>query len=263
MPLPLRLAAVLVLTLAVSACSPGPLVRDAPETEVAEGYPNHSAAQIVAQIQASVSPVQAVKSDGAIQISSPSLNQDATFSLRSRLADSTTAVIRGPFGIIAARALLTPRDFTALDQLNRKLYEGPVSVAERYVPGAGSSERGARALFGLVAPESAVSWTVQAGNGRYLLTGVVAGGTRRTYGVDPGLWRVVSVRDQDVSGAVVGTQTFEAFDTVDGVVLPRRVVLQADDNRVVLEHRSLQPNPADLALRFSRPSSGYEVVRLD
>lgn len=261
---PFALRALLIaVTALVSACSSGPLVRDAPEAETAAGYPNHTAPQILAAIDASVIPVRTVKSDGNLSISSPSMNQDAGYSLRSELADSTTAVLRGPFGIIAARALLTPRSFIGLDQLNRRLYEGPVSAAERYVPGAASSERGARSLFGLIAPEPEIEWRVTAGNDLYQLVGTTQGGTTRTYVIDPGLWRVVSVKEVNRSGEVVGSQTFEAFDTVSGVVMPRRVVLRAGENTIILEHRSLEPNPADLQLRFTRPSSGYEVIRLD
>ena len=250
--------ALLALALLVSACSQGPLVRDAPETEQAAGYPNHSVSQIVASIEASMAGVRSVRSDGDVEIASPRLDQKASFSLRSRLADSTTAVLRGPFGIVAARALLTPSRFVALDQLNKRLYEGPVSASERYVPGA--SERGARALYGLIAPESDIAWTLTSGNALYQLVGRTAEGATRTYVVDPALWRVRSLREVARDGELVGTQTFEAFDTVDGVVLPRRVVLVAGENRVVLEHRALAPNPADLRLRFDRPESGYEVV---
>lgn len=252
----------LAATLAVSACSSGPLVRDAPDDSTAAGYPNHSPEQILASIEASVRPVRTVKSDGRLTLSSPSVNQDAGFSLRSELADSSTAVLRGPFGIVAARALLTPQAFIGVDQLNRRLYQGPVSVAERYVPGASSSERGARALFGLIAPEPEIEWSVTAGNDLYQLTGTLQGGHGRTYVIDPGLWRVVSVKDVDRAGRVLSSQTYEAFDTVDGVVMPRRVVLRAGDNTVEMEHRVLEPNPADLQIRFTRPSDGYEIVRV-
>ena len=261
-PLVLRVA-LLAVVIGMSACSHGPLVRDAPDADTDAGYPNHSAPQILAEIDASVAPVRTAKSDGNLTITSPSMNQDAGFSLRSELADSTTAVLRGPFGIIAARALLTPRSFTALDQLNRKLYEGPVSAAERYVPGVASSERGARALFGLISPEPEIEWTVTSGDNLYQLVGTTPGGTRRTYVIDPGLWRVVSVKETSRAGEVVGSQRFEAFDTIGGVVMPRRVVLRAGDNTVVLEHRTLEPNPSDLQIRFSRPTSGYEVISIN
>lgn len=254
---------VVVAALALSACSSGPLVRDAPDAEMAAGYPNHTSDQIREAIEASVSPVTTAKSDGRLTVVTPSMNQEAGFSLRSELADSTTAVLRGPFGIVAARALLTPQSFIGIDQLNRRLFEGPVSAAERYVPGAASSERGARALFGLVTPEPDIAWSVSAGNDLYQLVGTTPGGTTRTYVVDPGLWRVVSMKEVAASGEVLGSQTFEAFDTVDGVILPRRVVLRAGDNTIEMEHRALTPNPADLQIRFSRPESGYEVIQVN
>ncbi len=54
-------------------------------------------------------------------------------------------------------------------------------------------------------------------------------------------------------------QEAEAFDTVEGVVLPRRVRLQGGGTTIQLEHRRLVVNPTDLRLRFSRPSD-YEVI---
>ncbi|MEO0559527.1 MAG: DUF4292 domain-containing protein [Bacteroidota bacterium] len=260
---PVLFLALVAALVGMSACSSGPLVRDAPDAETDAGYPNHSAAQILSEIEQSVSPVQTVKSDGRLSISSPTVNQDAGFSLRSELADSTTAVLRGPFGIVAGRALLTPEAFIGLDQLNKRLFEGPVSAAERFVPGAGAPGRGARALFGLIAPETDIEWSVTAGNEVYQLTGGMPGGLGRTYVIDPSVWRVVSVKDVNRAGMVLSSQTYEAFDTVGGVVLPRRVVLRTGENTVELEHRTLEPNPSELQIRFTRPATGYEVIPIN
>jgi hypothetical protein len=51
---------------------------------------------------------------------------------------------------------------------------------------------------------------------------------------------------------------------VDGVVVPRRVVLAAplDTLTVTVEHRQLTLSPADLDLSFRRPTDA-EVVRLE
>ncbi len=258
----MRLFSLLAVALVVgSGCAHGPLVRDAPDARTPTGYPEHSVDQILAAVEASVAPVLAVAADGDLDLESDAATQDATFSLRARLADSLTVVVRGPLGIEGGRGLVTPDSFFAADRINRQFLVGPVEAAGRYVPGAGSSERVARAVLGLLVPERDVDWTRTPDGGLYRLLGRLPGGGSREYTVDPALWRVVRAREFDADGRSVGTQTAEAFDTVDGVVLPRRVTLEGAGTTVRLEHRRLVVNPADLRLRFS-PPDGYETVRI-
>lgn len=260
--LPFGLFSTALALLVLSGCAHGPLVQDEPVVELPSGYPNHSATQIITAVAASVAPMRTMAADGDIKIASPKINQSASFSARSRLMDSLTVVLRGPFNIEGGRGLVTPQAFVAADKINRVLYVGPVTAANRYVPGAGSSERISRALFGLLVPEPSVTWTITPANNRYTLRGRLPGGTVREYVVDPGYWRVTSVRELTASGEVTGSQTFSAFDTVDGYVLPRRVVLKSSDTEVTLEHKRLVPNPLDLRLRFVRPE-GYRLVEID
>jgi hypothetical protein len=251
----------LTLLVAAAGCTPsGPLVRDAPEAETPGQYPNHTAAEVVAAVRASVAAVQSAAADGDLRVEGPDGGQSATFSLRARLGDSLTAVVRGPLGIEGGRGLVTADSFYVADRINRQLVLGPVRAADRYVPGAGSQERIARAALGLLAPDDGVAWSLTAADGRYRLIGRLPGGVgSREYTVDPALWRVTRVLEFDAGGRSAGRQAFEAFDTVEGVVLPRRVVLEGGGTTVTLEHRRLVVNPPDLRLRFSRPAD-YEVV---
>ena len=255
-----RSLALLALAAALSACSQGPLVTDAPDTGVAVGYPNHSAQQIRDSVRVSAGVVRTVAADGKVRIESSQINQDASFSLRARLGDSLTVVIRGPFGIEGGRALATPDSFLAADKINKRLYLGPASAAERYVPGASSTERVARAATGLLIPGAGVDWQLSHADGRYTLDGRLAGGARRRYTIDPSIWRVTRVVEIASDGTVAGTQTFSAFDTIDGLVMPRLVVLENDDMRVELEHRSVTLGGPVRQL-WRRPN-GYEQVRI-
>ena len=259
MRLPLALAAALL----GAGCTSGPLVTNAPEAATPSGYPNHSVEEVLAAVAASVAPVESVAADGDLTIESGGNRQSASYSLRARLADSLTVVVRGPLGIEGGRGLATPDSFFAADRINRQFLTGPVSAADRYVPGAGSSERVARAALGLLVPEADVRWTLTPEGGRYRLVGPLPDGRgAREYLVDPGLWRVVRVREFGPDGRQVGAQTAEAFDTVDGVVLPRRVRLDGGDTEVEVEHRRLAVNPPDLRLRFQRPTD-YDVVEVE
>ena len=254
----LRTSALLLLAAAVSACSSGPLVRDAPDTDVAVGFPNHSVQQIRDSVRISAGGVRAVSADGKVRIDSRQVNQDASFSLRARLGDSLTVVIRGPFGIEGGRALATPDSFLAADKINKRLLLGPASAAERYVPGASSTERIARAATGLLIPGSGVDWQLSHAGSVYLLDGMLAGGARRQYTIDPSIWRVTRVVEIDPDGREAGRQRFEAFDTIQGVVMPRLVIIERDDLRVELEHRSVTLGGPVRQL-WRRPS-GYEIV---
>ena len=256
-PLSLRLALLLAAAVALPACS-GPLVNDAPVVATPTGFPNHSVQQIRDAVRLSAGAVRTVSSDGKVRIASPKLNQDASFSLRAGLGDSVTVVLRGPFGIEGGRAVATPDSFLVADRLNRRMLVGPASAAERYVPGAGSTERVARAATGLLIPGAGVDWRLGRTASAYTLRGVLEGGSEREYTVDPSLWRVTRVREFDADGALVGEQTAEAFDTVDGVVIPRRVTLRAGETTVELEHRSVALN--DGIRHLWRRPSGYEVV---
>lgn len=260
MTLRLPRTGLLALAFVVSACSSGPLVTDAPETDAPAGFPNHSVQQIRDAVRLSAGGVRTVQSDGKAEITSPRLDQKVSFSLRATLGDSVTAILRGPFGIEGGRAVATPDSFLAADRLNRKLIVGPASAAERYLPGAGSAERVARAATGLLVPGAGVDWQRGTVEGRYTLLGTLEGGARREYTVDPALWRVVRVREFDAGGALVGEQTAEAFDTVDGFVIPRRVTLRAGETVVVIEHRSVELNVPVRHL-WRRPD-GYELVRV-
>ena len=251
----------LVLAAALLAgCLPKDLVRDAPELGGAGGFPDHSTEQIIAAVEASVAPVLSAAADGDLAITSPDGDQQATFSLRARLADSVTVTVRGPLGVVAGRALVTPDSVFVVNSLSDQILVGPAGFADTFVPGASVDGRIARAALGLLVPERGVAWTRTVADGTYRLSGPLPGGGGREYTVDPRLWRVVQVREFGPDRRQVGVQTAGAFDTVDGVVMPRRVTIEGADGRATLEHRRLLVNPDDLRLRFVRPE-GYEVIR--
>ena len=253
-------ARLLLAALALAGCVPDDLVRDAPDGGPAVGFPDHSTERIIAAVEASVAPVLSAAADGDLAITSPDGDQSASFSLRARLADSVTVTVRGPLGIEAGRALVTPDSVFVVNKLARQFLLGPIAFADTFVPGASVDGRIARAALGLLVPERGPAWTRSVDDDAYRLTARLDGGGGREYTVDPTVWRVVRVREFGPDGTLVGVQSVEAFDTVDGVVLPRRVSFEGTDGGAVLEHRRLVVNPADLRLRFRRPDD-YEVLR--
>src|SRR5690606_28419005 len=146
-----------------------------------------------------------------------------------------------------------------------RFYLGPLAVADAYVPGAGAPGALGHTLLGLLVPDPDVAWEVRADAATYVLTEPEAGpdGLRRRFVVDPGLWRVTALEAFAPDGTAVTRRLFSAFDVVEGVVVPRRVVLAAplDGLTVTFEHRQLTLDPADLGIRFRRPSDA-EVIPL-
>ncbi len=256
--MPLRRLA--VLTVVLAGCLPrGPLVPDAPGGASA-GYPNHSVAQIIGAVASSVAPVQSVAADGDLEYVSPDESQTLTYSLRARMADSMSVVVRG-FGIVGGRALVTRDSVFVINRLSDQFLLGPLSAADAIVPGASQDGRIARAALGLLVPERDVDWTLVASSGVYQLTGRVPEGGSRAYTVDPALWRVTQVLEFDSDGRQVGVHTAGDFETVDGVVLARTVRLEGAGTTLDLSHQRLVVNPEELRIRFSRPD-GYEVIKV-
>ena len=257
-----RLALLLALALALGGCLPQPLVSDAPEGGAPAGYPDQPLSVVIGSVEASVAAFRSVAADGDLSYTSPAESQSASFSLRARLADSVVVTVRGPLGIEGGRALLTADSVFVANRLQRQFLLGPLSAADAVVPGASLDGRIARAALGLLVPERDVAWSLVASDGLYRLTGRLPGGVgSRSYTVDPAIWRVVRVVEFDAGGRQIGEQTAEAFDTVDGVVLPRRVRLAGQGTTVELEHRRLVVNPDELRLRFVRPTD-YETVEV-
>lgn len=258
-----RSSLLVVLVTVATGCAHRPVAPATPAPAAPAGYPSHTRAQIVAAVAAAVAPARSAAVDGSIAVKAGRLDQDATFSLRARFAgqpsDSVTVIVRGPFGIEGGRGLVTADSVFGADRINRVLYLGPASAAERVVPGGGTPAAAARAVLGLLVPEAGVEWAVRPENGRYTLTGNVGGG-RRVYTVDPSIWRVVAVREYDRAGALRGQQDASEFETVDGIPMPRRVHVAAAGAEATFEHRRIAINPADLRLAFTRPD--YRVVRV-
>ena len=256
----MRRTLLLLVALVLAGCSRGPLVEDAPAGGPVAGFPNHTAGQIYDLVAASLRPIEAYRSEARFEATGPGRDLSASAGLRARLSDTLLAVVRGPLGIEGGRALLTRDSLFAIDRLNGRLYVGGVRAAERYVPVDGLSGRLARILLSLEPPPVDRDWRLRAQAGRYVLA-TPDGAEQWT--VDPRIWRVTEVVERAADGRRL-VRTYDAFDQVDGVVVPRRVVLASPDDgaQVTIEHREVTINPPGLDFPF-RPSGDAEVVRIE
>ncbi|MEM1055930.1 MAG: DUF4292 domain-containing protein [Bacteroidota bacterium] len=252
----------LLCTLLLAACSTSDPIVDEPDRTTPDAYPFHTVDQIRQSVALSTGAVRAYAADGDIELVSPERDDRADHSVRSRLADSTTFNVRGPLGITVLRSLVTPDSFLVYNRFMREFIIGRVEAAEQFLPGAGSADIVSRALVGLLVPDAS-AWEVTPREGNYLLVSRREDGSRRVLIVDPSIWRVIQAQEINGDNAVVADQRFSEFDTVEGIVFPRRVVLTAPEEgiRVVMDHARLVPNPADLRLRFSRPDTEPIIIR--
>ena len=250
------LAPCLVALVALAGCAPRPAL-DAPTATLPDAFPNHTAAQIRALMASSVADVATFSTESRASLESASRSLSFGVSLRARLTDSITVAGRGPLGIDALRGLVTPDSFLAHDKLNNRLYYGPLAAAERYVPGAVSSEALGRALVGLLVPDDRADWTVTADSAYYVLAAPTEGGgaTRQTWTVDPRTWRPVRIVEAAADGSVVVERRYSEFGAVGGVAVPQRVDLTnpAEGVTVTVTHQRIALNPDGLRLRFDRP----------
>ncbi|MDX1419006.1 MAG: DUF4292 domain-containing protein [Rubricoccaceae bacterium] len=246
-----------------AGCS-GPLVRNAPDADAPADFPNHTADQVVYRLAQAAGAVAAFSSEARVGFETPEGGQGVSASLRARLADSVYATLRGPLSITVGRGLVTADSFFAHDLLGERFYLGPLAVADAYVPGAGAPGALGHTLLGLLAPRDGVPWEILADSSAYVLTGPMGDDRYQRYVVDPSVWRVTAFEEYGPGGDLLSRRTFSAFDVVDGIVLPRRVLLESprDGLAVTVEHRRLALDPDDLDLAFRRPSEA-ETIRLE
>ncbi|MEL6772433.1 MAG: DUF4292 domain-containing protein [Bacteroidota bacterium] len=264
-----RLGSCLLLTgvlMAAAGCRTSQLVSDAPDAELPDAFPNHPAAAIVEAVRLEAQPLRTFESQSRIKVERP--GQRATLSARLRQsADSLFGSLSGPFGIRVGEGLVTPDSFYVAYTFGGTYYTGPLDAASRFVPLPPSSRDLFASLTGTVTPQAEADWTVASDSAHYLLATTLAtpsGPVEQRLRVDPALWRVVEAVDYGPAGEILSIRTFSSFDQIDGIVVPRRVMIQApsEEATVIFEHVKLTVNPPALTFPSPRPQ-GMDVERVE
>lgn len=240
----------------LTACS-GP--RPDLQRDVPSAFPEHSVQQIVANVARAADSLRSFEARAQMEIESPQRNGRFSAALRQRRGDSLYMSIQAALGIEVARALVTPDSFFVYDRVNRRLTYGALADASSQLPAALTRGRIFENLTGLVVPEPDVDWTRTVDGTRYVLRS--ADGTR-TYEVDPAVWRVTRRVEQAPDGTLIEERRFGAFDTFEGLVLPREVRLRrpGDDAQASIYYRSLTPNARNLSFGLDVPASAKRVL---
>jgi hypothetical protein len=218
------------------------------------GFPYHGAEEIRALVAEDADYLNAFRARASLSIASPAQSGSFTADITHRRADSLLMSISPGLGIEAARALVTPDSFFVFDRIRRQVTYGSLAEAAHALPSVLVGDDLFANLLGLVRPEEGVNWRVQAdGSNYYLLT--PDGLTR--YTIDPTIWRVTHYEDRLRDGTLVEERVFSGYEVIDGVLLPRRVVLSRplEETTVALHYRSITPDPPVLSLKLGAPDN--------
>jgi outer membrane lipoprotein-sorting protein len=216
-----------------------------------DAFPNHSADQIRTQIVGASDTVQSYSAKARVNVQTPQQNQSFNAVVRHRRADSLFMRF-SLFGIQGGRLLLTRDSVFFYDTRNAVLRVGPVEAVQQLFPAPVSSAQFFDNMIGAIAPAARPDWSIQSDSTLYYLSDPA---DRQRYTVDPMRWRVVRYEKRSDTGTVLQKRLFSNFRSVDGLVLPRRLLFQhpPDDLRAVVTYKEMDLNPSDLSFRLNVP----------
>ena len=249
-------AALAFFALLAVGCSSGSKLAERP-TGLPERFPDHSLSEIRALILQPTDTLRAFEAAAQLSLESPQRSGNFGATVRARRGDSLYLGVSS-FGIEGARALVTPDSFFVYNRLGNDVTFGALADAGGQLPAPLVTGDVFENLLGILAPESGTDWTVAADSNRYVLE---APSGRRTYTIDPALWRVVRYTERAPDGALVEERVFSDFDRIGGFFLPRRVLLRrpADDAFASLYYRELTLNPPGLSFDLQVRRSARRV----
>lgn len=216
-----------------------------------DAFPNHSSDQIRTQIVGASDTVRSYSAKARVNVQTPQQNQSFNAVVRHRRADSLFMRF-SLFGIEGGRLLLTQDSVFFYDTRNTVLRVGPVEAVQQLFPAPVSSEQFFDNMMGVIAPAARSNWSIQSDSTLYYLSDPA---DRQRYTVDPMRWRVVRYEKRSDTGTVLQKRLFSNFRSVDGLVLPGRLMFQhpPDDLRAVVTYKEMDLNPSDLSFRLNVP----------
>lgn len=246
---PLLYVLLLASIVGLAGCSGSKSTAEAPG--LPEAFPNHSAQQIHQLITAQTDTLDGFRADARMTVRSP--RQSGSFNAEIRQARADSLWMRmSRFGFEGARLLITRDSFFVHNRLENQMMVGTVDEAQQFLAAPVTSEDAFVNMLGLISPDPDVDWSVNADSLRYYLKSPSG---RQTYAIDAMTWRVTRYARTNADGDVIEERLFGEFETVNGVVLPTRVVFRnrPEDAMVMLAYENLALNPDGLSFDFRVP----------
>jgi len=215
-------------------------------------FPDHSAAEIRSQIQASSDTLRQYSAEARVRVQSPGENRSFNATIRHRRADSLF-MRASLFGFEGGRLLLTRDSVFFYDSRRRTLRTGPISQAQQLLPAPVATDEVFENMLGLIAPGPETQWRVSADSSLYYVTNPSE--TER-WTVDPSQWRVVRYSREAPDGTVLEVRRYGDFRSVRGLSLPHSVTFQrpADDQSAAITYKEFRLNPSGLSFALGVPS---------
>jgi hypothetical protein len=235
--------------LLLAGCS-GP-ARAPSSPDLPAGFPGHSANDIRTLLLRGADSVTAYRARARISVRTRERTRTFNAQVRHRRADSLFMRV-SLFGVEGGRLLLTRDSVFFYDTRRAVLRVGPLRAVQALFPAPVSSPRFFQNMLGLIAPGTTRTWSVTADSSLYYM----AGPRRRArYTVDPAQWRVVRFEQRSRAGSVRQKRLFSNFRTVQGLVLPGRVLFErpAADLRALVQYQDLTLNPTNLSFGLNVP----------
>ncbi len=256
---PSLLLALLCALVLLAGCAGTREVAERPDLPSA--FPSHTLAQIRQNIVGGTDTLRAFEGKTSLSVDTPGRGGSFGATIRQRRGDSLYLSISPGLGIEAARALITPDSFFVYDRIKKRLYYGNLAYADQYLPLPLDGDDIFQSLLGILAPDDFTDWQIEADANYYYLRDPA---DTQLYVIDPAFWRVVRYEAFDGAGEMIEQRLFSEFDSMEGLFLPRRVVLRRplDQTTASLYYRRLDLNPAELAFAF-RISDDAERILVD
>lgn len=219
------------------------------KTGLPSAFPGHSVQQIRQHIALSTDTLTAFAAKAQITVESPQESGRYSATIRQRRNDSLYVSVSPGFGIEAARMLVTPDSFFVYDRIHKQLAYGALADAQSQIPFLLTTQNIFENLLGFPIPEQRTTWQVEADDAHYYLHDPK---TRRTFTIDPTIWRVVHYEQRTSSGELLEERVFSDYGKVEGVYVPGHIKVQRpqDDTFAALSYRELELNPGSLSFNL-------------
>lgn len=220
-------------------------------TALPEAFPNHSSSDIRSLLLQASDTLDQFSAKARVDVQTPKENRSFNAQIRQERADSLFMRF-SLFGFEGGRMLLTSDSVFVYDSRKQTLRVGAVDAVQQLFP-VPVTDNVFENMLGLLAPDGHTEWSVRADTAHYYLTDPTQ---RREWTVDPKNWRVLRYTKTDANGTLLEERQFSNYQTVQGVLLPHRVVFQRpqENLKARIDYEGIQLNPSDLSFELGAPA---------
>jgi outer membrane lipoprotein-sorting protein len=209
--------------------------------------------------------IRSMKCEGQISFESKELSQSGSFVLTLKKPDSILITLKGPFGIKIGSALVTRDNFLFYNSIQNKLISGETSAENlgrslqihlqfddlvHFISGGSFLTEDRRTPDSQITKENSIVFEYSSPI------------SSRSYWIDPESLLIQKIQFFDRTGKLTLEESFDKFDTEDGVILPHRIRLTQFTSRrraLTLNYSRTQVNIAAAPCAFTYPETAEHI----